>query len=95
LLVVLLTVKYHFVIINKSGCIDGNILSVLYAARCSHTQLVVYECFVATCTSIWIKLLCNWMTYEQVTRQGFDSWQTRSGAHLFFYSVCTGVFVQW
>jgi len=53
-----------------------------------------YLCFVATCTNIWIKLLCSWMPYEQVTRQGFDSWQTGSGAHVFFYSVCTRAFVQ-
>ena len=32
-LVVLLTVKYHFVIINKSGYIGGNVLSILYATR--------------------------------------------------------------
>jgi hypothetical protein len=67
LLFVLLTVKYHFVIIAKSGCIDGNVLLILYAKRCCHTQLVIYVCFVATSTSIWITLLCNWMPYEQVT----------------------------
>jgi len=87
-------VKYHFVIINKSGCIDENVLLILYAATCCHTQLVIYVCFVAAGTSIWIILLCNWMQYEQVTKQGFDSWQTRSGAHPFFYSVCTRAFVQ-
>jgi hypothetical protein len=34
----------------------------------------IYVCFVATSTSIWIVLLCNWMPNEQVTGQGFDSW---------------------
>jgi len=52
-----------------------------------------YVCFVAT-SYIWIILPCNWMPYEQVTRQRFDSWQTRSRAHLFFYSFCTRAFVQ-
>jgi hypothetical protein len=89
---VLLTVKYHFVIINKSGCMDGNVLLILYAeVAVIHSYLCM---FVATSTSIWIILLCNWMPYQQLTKQEFDSWQTRSGAHQFFYSVCTRAFVQ-
>jgi hypothetical protein len=57
----------------------------------NHAHLVIYICFVDTSTSIWIKLLCNWRPYEQVTAKGFDSWQTIPGAHLCVQELCSGI----